>query len=304
MNGFYAPFYKNKSYSLILGIVLTELNNLGVVYEINNRKILKGKEIDIYIPDAKFGIEINGLYWHSNLYKSDDYHLNKTKLCEQQEIQLIHIFEDEVFEKLPIIISLISSKINIIKNKIYARKTIIKEINDNAIIKNFLENNHLQGVVGSNVKLGLFYNNELVSLMTFGKKRLSMGNKIRVDNEYEMYRFCNKLNTTIIGGASKLLTYFIKTYNPKSIISYANRRYSNGKLYKQLGFEFKGNSDVNYFYVNSRVNEYKRHYRFGFRKDILVKEGFDASKTEHQIMLERGYSKIYDCGNMRFEISL
>jgi hypothetical protein len=135
--------------------------------------------------------------------------------------------------------------------------------------------------------------------MTFGKKRIALGNKFNVEGEYEMYRFCNKLNTQIIGGASKLLSYFIKTYKPKSILTFANRRYSQGNLYKQLGFKFIENTKPNYYYF--LAGDIKRLNRFKFRKDVLVREGYDKDKSEHEIMLERGYLRIYDCGNMKFQ---
>jgi hypothetical protein len=187
-------------------------------------------------------------------------------------------------------------------NKIFARKTEIREIDNNKLIRDFLETNHIQGFVGSSVKIGLFYNNDLVSIMTFGKKRLSMGNKLNINDEYEMLRFCNKLNTSVIGGASKLLKYFIKTYSPKSILTFADRRYSQGKLYEKLSFEFIGNTEPNYWYF--KAHEYILHYRFKFRKDVLVKEGYDPTKTEQQIMAERDYNRIYDSGNMKFKLIL
>ena len=262
-----------------------------------DNKILNGKEIDIYIPTHNLGIEFDGLYWHSNIYKDNNYHLNKTNLSEENNTQLLHVFEDEWFYKKDIVKSIIKSKLGIYDQKIFARKCIIKEIESKESTE-FLNINHLQGNVGSKVKLGLYYENELISLMTFGVKRISMGNKIKIDGEYEMLRFCNKLNTTVIGGASKLLSYFIKNYQPKSILSFADRRYSNGNLYKELGFKQLENTKPNYWYF--KAHEYILHYRFGFRKDVLVKQGFDAQLTEHQIMDERGYLRIYDCGNMKF----
>ena len=273
----------------------------NITFELCNRKKLNGLEIDIYVPDYKFGIEFDGLYWHSNIYKDNDYHLNKTELCEKENIQLLHIFEDEWVNKKEIVKSIIKSKLGIVENKIFARKCIIKEI-DAKTSKEFLENNHIQGNLYSKVKIGLFYSNELVSIMTFGKKRISMGNKIIIDGEYEMLRFCNKLNTQVIGGASKLLNYFIRTYTPKSITTFADRRYSQGNLYKQLGFKFMYDTKPNYWYVlNSKA---LREYRFKYRKDILIKEGYDKTKTEREIMAEKGYLRIYDCGNMKFEMVL
>ena len=190
---------------------------------------------------------------------------------------------------------MILNKLNKTENKIFARKCEVKEISDNNLVKYFLNNNHIQGNINSSVKIGLFYNNELISLMTFGKLRKPLNSK-STDNEYEMLRFCNKLNTNIIGGASKLFKYFLKQYNPNKVISYADRGYSNGNLYKQLGFELEHITEPNYYYI---IDNNRKH-RFGFRKDILVKQGFDSNKSEHEIMLERKIYRIYNSGNLKF----
>lgn len=276
------------------------IKTLNINFVENDRKILNGKELDIYMPDHNLGIEFDGLYWHSDKFLNKNYHLDKTIKCEEQGIQLLHIFEDEWIYKKNIVKSIIKSKLGLIENKLFGRKTEIREINDNKLVREFLNSNHLQGFVGSKVKLGLFYDNELVSLMTFGKKRLIMGNKSTKLGEYEMLRFCNKLNTSVIGGASKLLKYFINNYQPKSILTFADRRYSNGDLYEQLGFNKIGNTIPNYWYF--KAHEYIRYYRFKFRKDILIKKGFDSTKTEKEIMIERKYYRIYDCGNVKYSI--
>ena len=264
---------------------------------INNYKLPSNKEIDIYIPEYKLGIEFNGLYWHSELYKDKKYHINKTNECQENDIQLIHIWEDQWRDKQDIVKSIILNKIGQ-SNKIYARKCIVKEIKNTKLVSKFLEENHIQGKVGSKVKLGLFYKDELVSLMTFGSLRKNLGSESK-EGSYELFRFCNKLNTTVIGGASKLFKYFVKKYKPNQVISYALRDYSNGNLYKKLGFELEYNTHPNYFYTKNGF----RYNRFGFRKDILVKEGYDPIKTEHQIMLEREYYRIYDTGSYKFNIS-
>jgi len=183
-------------------------------------------------------------------------------------------------------------------NKIYGRKTQIREVTPKDS-KTFLNTNHIQGNVNSKIKLGLYYDDELVSLMTFGLLRKSLGS-ISKEGSYELLRFCNKLDTTVIGGADKLLKYFINTYTPIEIISYADRRWSQGNLYKKLGFDFVHDSSPNYFYV---INN-KREYRFKYRKDVLVKEGFDPSKSERQIMKERGFNRIYDCGNKKYTLKI
>ena len=270
------------------------LKNNNINYIPNDRKTIDG-ELDIYIPDYNMAIEIDGLHWHSEYYINNDYHLNKTKKCAEKNIQLLHFFEDELLEKYNIIESIIKSKLGIINNKIFARKCIIKEVTAK-ISSEFLINNHIQGNVNASIKIGLYYDNELVSIMTFGKLRNVLGNKIKTENEYEMLRFCNKIDTQVIGGASKLYSFFKLKYKPFKVISFANRRYSNGNLYEQLKFKFEYNTVPNYWYVMGK----ERKHRFLFRKDVLVKEGFDMTKTEHEIMTERKIPRIYDCGNIKY----
>ena len=115
-----------------------------------------------------------------------------------------------------------------------------------------------------------------------------------------MVRFCNKLNTSVIGGADKLLKYFIRTHKPKNIISYADRRWSQGNLYEKLGFTFIHNSKPSYSYIINGVRKHKSN----FKKETLVKQGFDANKTEHQIMLDRGIYRIYDCGLKKYSLTI
>jgi len=274
--------------------IIEFINSLNTITIKSNRKILNGKELDIYLPSHNLAIEYNGLYWHSEIYKDDKYHLNKTNECEKLGIQLIHIFEDEWLTKKDIVKSRLSNILGVTSNKIFGRKCVIKEVSSKNS-KLFLDNNHIQGNVNSTIRLGLYYGSELVSLMTFGGLRKSLGLNHKEDS-YELIRFCNKLNTTVIGGADKLLKNFIKDYKPKEIISYADRRWSLGNLYEKLGFKKHNNTKPNYFYINN----IKRENRYKYRKDVLVKEGYDHSKTEHQIMLDRGIYRIYDCGTIKY----
>lgn len=258
--------------------------------ERNNREVLNGKELDIYLPHLKLGFEFNGLYWHSEIFKEKDYHLNKTNECLEKGIQLIHIWEDDWDYKQDIVKSIILNKLGKNTNKIYGRKCQIKEISDNKIVKRFLEENHIQGFVGSKIKLGLYYNNELVSLMTFGNLRRNLGQRSK-EGSYELLRFCNVLNTSVIGGASKLFKYFIKNYDVKEIISYSDNSRSNGNLYKVLGFK-NFNETINYYWIKNGI----RHHRFNFRKDKLVKEGFNKNLSEIEIMYLKGFYRLFDSG--------
>jgi len=272
------------------------LKEINIEFIANNKTIIKPFELDIFIPSHNIAIEYNGLYWHSDKFSDKNYHLNKTVLCEKQGIQLIHIFEDEWIHKKDIVKSRLKNIFGLTENRIFGRKCEIREVNS-IDSKIFLNDNHIQGNVNSSIKIGLFYNNELVSLMTFGKGRIALGGK---SNQYELLRFCNKLNTNVIGGADKLLKHFIKIYQPVEIISYADRRWSIGKLYDKLGFIRSHETDPNYWYV---IKD-KRKHRFGFRKSILVKEGFDNNKSEKEIMEERGIRRIYDCGVITYKKTL
>jgi very-short-patch-repair endonuclease len=252
------------------------------------------KEIDIYLPKLKIGFEFNGIHWHSELYKENSYHYDKTNFFNYKGIRIIHIWEDDWLYKKDIVKSRILNILNM-SEKIWARKCQIKEITDNKIVKQFLDTNHIQGSINSKIKIGLYYNNELVSLMTFGNLRKNLGQNI-TDGNWELLRFCNKLNTTVIGGASKMLNHFIKIYSPNEIITYADRDWSNGNLYDNLGFKQVGVTKPNYYYVIKNI----RKNRFSFRKDILVKKGYDSEKTEKQIMFDLGYYRIYNSGNIKY----
>jgi len=288
--------FSNSGYETQLHIFIKNNCKINIIY--NDRTILNPYELDIYIPDLKIAFEFNGVYWHNELHKENNYHLNKTELCEKQGIQLIHIWEDDWLYKQEIVKSIILNKLGKNTIKLYARKCEIKEIIDNKLVREFLDTNHIQGFVGSKVKIGLFYNDELVSLMTFGNRRIAMGKKSTNKGEYELLRFCNKLNTNVVGGASRLFKYFMKNYKPNEISTYADRSFSQGKLYETLGFKYDGKTQPNYYYIIDGI----RHHRFNFRKDLLVKQGFDKNKTEHQIMIDRKIYRIYDSGNLKFKI--
>jgi len=263
-----------------------------------DRKILDGNEIDIYIPEKKLAIEFNGIYWHSELYKDKQYHLNKTKLCNEKGIKLIHVYEDDWNFKKNIIKSRLKNELGLTEQKIYARKTQIKEV-DSKTASAFLNKNHLQGKVNGSIRYGLYHNNDLVSLMTFSKKRKNLG-QISTEGHFELLRFCNILNTSVIGGASKLFKHFLKEIKPTEVISYALVEWTNGSkdsLYDNLGFKEVGHTGLSYWWVVDG----ERKNRFNYRKDKLVIEGFDSNKTEIEIMNSRGYYRLFGCGNFKFK---
>ena len=255
----------------------------------NDRKTLDGYELDVLVPSKQIAFEFDGIFWHNENNKPNDYHLNKTIICNNKGVRLIHIFEDEWINKKNIWKSMITNILGFTKNKIYGRACTIDTVDSNTAVK-FLNDNHLQGWCPSSIKLGLYNKGQLVSLMTFGKSRHFIGSG---KYEWELLRFCNKLDTTVIGGASKLFSYFIRNYKPTSIVSYSDRRWSEGDMYNKLGFTFSHYSKPNYFYVINNV----RKNRFNFRKKILVeKYNCPLEMSERDFCKGKKWYRIYDCG--------
>ena len=262
----------------------------------SNRSILSGKELDIYLPDYKIAIEYNGLYSHQHrpsetkecLIKGKSYHLQKTLDCAKQGIHLLQFYSDEWLLKKDIVKSVIASKLNL-NQKIFARKCekIIIETHQK---NNFLNDNHMQGEDKSKIKLGLLYEDDLVCVMTFCKSRFNKNYK------WELSRFSNKMGINVIGGFSKLLKWFRKDYDG-NIVSYADRRYSNGNVYLKNGFENIRVNSPSYYYIDKNCN--KRYNRMMFQKKLIG--AYDC--TEYEKAREMGYNKIYDCGTICFGLT-
>jgi hypothetical protein len=268
------------------------IENLGIKVIKGDRKILEKSEIDILIPELNLAIEYNGLYWHSEMMVSKKYHLEKSEKAYRKGIKLIHVWEDDWEDKKPIVISRLKQILNKTENTIFARSCSIKEVNFKES-KKFLEENHIQGFCPFQISIGLHYGDNLVSIATFGNRKIS-GSKGN-----ELLRFCNKLDHNIPGGFSKIFNYYIKKYDPESIITFADRSWTSNydNFYTKNGFKFIGATDPNYWYIVEK----KRKHRFTFRKDKLIKEGFDPNKTEREIMEERGILRIYDCGQFKYK---
>lgn len=274
------------------------ITSLGIQVLNNHKKSLQGIEIDIYVPDLKIGFEYNGLFWHSEkMGKSKNYHLNKQNLAKKHGIKLYHIFSDEWIKNKEIVKSKIKNILGLSGKKIYARKCDVREITTKE--KNtFLLKNHIQGDDKSTYKIGAFHGEELVAVMTFSALRSVLGSK-KEDNTFELVRFSSN---NVVGVASRLLKYFVKKYKPNKIITYADKRWtvSEDNLYSKIGFNLISETKPNYWYT---ISDDRRYHRYNFRKDLLVKEGFDKNKTEKEIMIDKGYLSVWDCGNFKYEIN-
>lgn len=260
---------------------------------------LNGYTCDVFLPNKKIGFNLLGLFKNSDINVKHNNQLSTLNSFNSNGYKIIQIFEDMWVSKKEIIKSRINQLIGN-SNKIWARKCEIIEIQDNNLIRNFLEQNHIQGFIGSKVKIGLFYNGELVSLMTFGSLRKSLGQSSK-ENNWEILRFCNKINNSVVGGSSKLFKYFIKKYNPDYITSYADRMWSDeNNMYEKIGMSFVRKTKPSYYYIVDT----NRKNRFNYRKDKLISIGFDKNMSEKEICEMCGIIRIYDCGSIKYEYNL
>jgi hypothetical protein len=248
-------------------------------------------QLDFYLEGINIGIIILNKFRNCEI--NSDFKISKN-ISNLENIKVIQIFED-LFEKNE---KIIKSRINNLlgeNKKIWARKCDISKI-ETKECNNFLEENHIQGKIGSSVKLALTHNGEVVSVMTFGKLRKNLGSTSKY-NHWELIRFCNKKNYNIVGGASKLFKYFIKEYNPEKVISYADKCWSNKKnVYAKMGMFLESESKPSYYYlpVSDRIG------RFSFRKDQLISFGYPKEVTEKSICFNNEMYRIYDSGTLKY----
>jgi very-short-patch-repair endonuclease len=272
------------------------LDKNKINYQFNTRKIITPQELDFYIPSHNIAIEVCGLYWHRHsLLKDEKYHVKKLEKCLAQGIQLITIFSDKIEETPNLVLNRLSSKLKLIQRTHHARKLKIMYDTPKEKIRKFLNENHIQGTkLGSTNLTAIDEDNNIVSVMTFGELRTSLGQK-NVVNTYEMYRFAT--NGNIPGIASKMFKYFINNYYPTQVISYSDRNWGEGEMYINLNFTKDTISRPNFWYTKDYIH--KKH-RFGFAKYKLVEKGYDTSLTAYKIMESLGYDRIYDCGSIKY----
>jgi hypothetical protein len=260
----------------------------------NTRPLFMEKsELDLYIPSKNLAIEYHGLAHHStrpvfdqkDLFKYKNLHIKKYKLCKDQNVKLIQIFEDEWRDKRLIVESMLKYQLSDALYKIHARKCQIKELTS-AEASKFQNETHISGFSMAKLYLGLYYNEELVSCISFRKT----WNKAYGENVIEIARFSSKLNTQVIGGFQKLLKHAIpllKSQGIARILTYADCRFGSGDVYKISGFTHLGHTGPNYFYEKGGIRE----NRFKHRKDNS-KPGTEFSQNA-----ENGWYQIYDAGS-------
>lgn len=284
-------------------------NNIRIIH--NDKTQIKPFELDLYLPDYNIAIECNPTCTHNSSFtdpwggkpKSRLYHQQKTDACNSKGIFLFHVFGYEWEYNKDVILSMISNILGKNPIKIYARKCDVREVSSKDA-RRFLNENHRQGNTNSKIRLGLYEDDKIVSIMTFGKFRATIGTGTEdLSDCWELSRFCSLKYTTVIGGANKLFNYFIKHYTPRRIRSFSDRAHTRGTIYSTLGFEEIRKSDPNYLWVYIKTN--KGFHRYSAQKKNIVKflkdPSIDTSKTEKEIMEEHKFAKVYDSGTITWE---
>ena len=279
----YFPWFNQETSSLEY-LVIEYLHQLGISDEeiiLHDRKVLSGKELDIYLPKYNLAIECNGTYYHSvNSSKgvSKNYHFEKSKLAQELGIRLIHLYEWEILtDQIKSLLRIALGKVN---NRIFARNCQIKEIT-NKEAKSFNEINHLQGHRNAQVTYGLFYNDELVQLMSFSRTRYNKN--LKTDNSWEIIRGCPGSNNIVVGGVAKLFNYFIKKHNPDSVFSYCDFNKFDGKSYEAIGMSFVGYTgpDKTWVINNQPVKRNPKKYKELKEKADFIVWGSGSKKYEY-----------------------
>jgi len=285
------PFKSCLEQEMIVYLKSLGINNIVC----NTRRLLPSKkEIDIYLPDHKLAIEMNGVYWHHEdiPHINRSYHKQKFFECEKMGIQLITVFSSFWKQNPEIVKRTILQKLGLATERIYARNTVIRKVTAKDT-RLFLDTYHIQGYTPASVCYQLEYQNRVVAVMTFSKRRIATGKDC---SGYELVRYSS--STRVVGGASRLVNAFRKEYPTEDIFSYSNNEWSNGSLYRSIGFRLDREIDVSYWYIDPKEDKLK--HRFNYAKQKLVKQGYPAEKTEREITKEMGLLKLWDCGKRRW----
>lgn len=269
------------------------VRSLGVEVTHHDRNFLGDMGADIVVESCKTIIEYDGVFWHSEQFKDAGYHLRKKILAEEAGYRLIHVFSDEWIYKQDIVKSRLATILGrwntYSSRRVYARDCQVREVLPQDAVA-FLEANHLQGGINSKYRYALYDGDDMVALMTFGMSRFEK-------DMVELHRYCCDIRVAVVGGAGKLFSAFLADHpGVIEMVSYADARWSTkDSFYTKLGFELDSMSAPGYYIV---VDD-RRHNRMEFQRHKIAGPG-DEGKTEHEITLERGLHRIYDCGQYRY----
>jgi len=290
--------YTSRPEQKIRDIFIHRFPDIKVIY--NDRVQIYPKELDLYLPDYNLAIEVCGLYWHSDTANSipRSYHYDKMMFCKQKGIRLITIFEDEIIYKFDLIESIIIQAIHRTACRIHARKCALYEVNNTDAVK-FFDGHHLCGACSFEKVFGLYYGEDLVAAMSVGT---ISGKYSSVGKTLELKRVCSSINTVVVGGVSKLLKKVIlyaKVNGYDNIKVCCDMRYTNifNPVYEILGFTL------------TEFTKYIPHYFKGGKRSSITslrktKEKPIVTETEVDLIMTKGYNRIWDCGYRTYMLLL
>ena len=270
---------------------------------ITTKSIQQEKSVIKYIYDILVGddivIDINPTVSHNTfisypfrlgLVKENkpidkNYHINRVENALANNYKLISIFDWDNWEKIKYLLQ--------DKQTLYARNLNLKEVSVEDTIE-FLNKYHLQdSCKGQSIRLGLYKDDELVEIMTFGIPRYNK------NYEWELLRLCTKAEYKVVGGAEKLFKHFIEKYEPESIISYCDYSKFTGEVYTRLGFKQNGKPKPSKHW--SKGSEHITDNLLRQRGyDQLFNANYGKGTSNEELMLENGWLPIYDCGQLTF----
>lgn len=274
--------------------IIKYLETKNINFIINDREALKPLELDIWIPDKKLAIEYHGVYWHSynrpETKQEIQKHSDKAKLASQNNIKLLQFFETEWLYKKEIVCSIINH--NIHKSiRIHGRECSVVQI-PNQIAIEFLNKNHLQGGRNASYHGALYYDGEIVSIMSISR---------HTKYQYELIRYATKINHVVNGGFTKLLKYASIILNIKSMLTYADMRYSIANVYKSHNFKLISTTKPNYYYIKNGIiynRQLFQKHKLRSKLDI-----YDPQLSEPMNMFNNGYRRLWDAGNYKLLIT-
>jgi hypothetical protein len=294
------PYCMDKSKSVMEKYYLEFVRDIHKITESGIRILGSGErkyEIDIFIPELNIGFEYNGLRYHSLKFVDKYYHKRKTALGLVKNIKLYHIWEHDNEE---IVKSLIMTKLNKTENKYFARKLTLKEVKTKER-REFFNTNHLHGDVNSKFSLGVYSNNELISCISYRQHKEGI----------EIARFATKLNSSCVGGFSKLLKHSIsklKELNYSKIITYCDRDWTpdyRDSVYFKNGFKFIKDTGCSLSYFNNKqVITITRETFQKHKLKSLFPETYDDNLTADEILEKNNIYPIYNSGNWKYELEI
>ena len=269
--------------------VAQHLERLGIKFSTSDRAALRGKEIDILCPDQKVGIEFNGLYWHSEAHKENDYHYQKSRKAEEAGIQLLHIWEDDWRDRREVVERMIARKLGVSTEERVNARSLKKAFVNAKEARKFLDENHIQGFVAGTAYYALKRDDEILALLVM---------RHRKDNEWELARYATSAN--VRGGFTRLFKWFQRDRpTAQKVVTFADRGVSDGGLYEATGFKYDGELAPDYMYVVRGKREHKFNYRKArFKRDENLK--YEEGLTERELAALNGLERIYDAGKVRW----